>query len=211
MKTIIISGGTPPSLILLEQETENCSCIIGADGGANYLHNHSFLPHFVIGDLDSIQTSTLQFLKEKNIPIEQHPKDKDCTDTQLALYKAINLGATEIVFLGCTGGNRIDHFFGNVGLLLQCLRNNINATIKDNNNIITLLDKPTIIKGIKGEIFSLYAYSELVSNLNITGAKFALSNYDLELGNALTLSNEFLDDTVKITFNNGKLLLIRSS
>lgn len=211
MKIIIISGGTPPSLNLLQQEISNCSYIIGADGGANYLCNYNFLPHFVIGDLDSIQASTLQFLKEKNVPIEQHPKDKDCTDTQLALRKAIALGATEIVFLGGTGGARIDHFFGNVGLLLECLRNNISATIKDHNNIITLLDKPTTIKGDKGKIFSLYAYSELVSNLNITGAKFDLSNYNLELGNSLTLSNEFLDGAVKITFSSGKLLLIRSS
>jgi thiamine pyrophosphokinase len=209
MKVVIISGGTPPSLDLLQQEIADSSYLIGADGGTNFLHDHALLPHLVIGDLDSITISTLKFIQAKKIPIECHPNNKDCTDTQLALHKAISLGATEIVFLGCTGGNRIDHLFGNVGLLLACLEHHIKASIKDINHTIVILDRPTTITGIKGKIFSLHAYSDLVTNLTITGAKFNLSNYDLKLGSTLTLSNEFLTTQVSINFKSGKLLLIR--
>ena len=209
MKIAIISGGTPPGLDLLKQEVVDCIYLIGADGGANCLCDYALFPHLVIGDLDSIKPSALKIIKKNNIPIEQYSENKDCTDTQLALHKAIAFGATEIVFLGCTGGDRIDHFFGNVGLLLICLKHNIKACIKDAYNIITILDKNITINGSKGEIFSLHAYSDAVTNLSITGAKFDLSNYDLELGNPLTLSNEFLNMPVRIDFERGKLLLIR--
>lgn len=211
MKIIIVSGGTPPTPKLLQKEVEDCSYIIAADSGADHLHNYNLLPNLIIGDLDSIQTSTLQKLKKKNVVVEQYPKDKDFTDTQLALHKAIALHATEIVFLGCTGGKRIDHFLGSLGLLLECSQHNINAKIQDSDNIITLIDKSQTIIGIKNELFSLCAYSDLVTNLSITGAKFELANYNLPLGSPLTLSNEFLNSEVKITFDSGRLLLIRCS
>jgi thiamine pyrophosphokinase len=209
MKIAIISGGTPPSLDLLKQEAVDCLYLIAADGGANCLCDYALFPHFVIGDLDSIKPSALEIIKKNNISIDQYSENKDCTDTQLALDKAIMLGATKVVFLGCTGGDRIDHFFGNVGLLLICLEHNIEACIKDDGNIITILDKNITINGSKREIFSLHAYSDTVTDLSITNAKFNLSNYDLKLGNPLTLSNEFLNIPVRIEFKSGKLLLIR--
>jgi thiamine pyrophosphokinase len=212
MKILIISGGAPPNLNLLKQEATGCSYVIAADGGANCLCDYDFLPHLVIGDLDSIKPESIKFFKTKNIPIEQHPKNKDCTDTRLALDKAIALSATEIIFLGCIGGERIDHFISNIGLLIECLKYKIKASIKDNNNIITVLDKldkNISITGAIGKLFSLCAYSDLVTGLTITGAKFNLSNYDLKPEDSITLSNEFLDTAVKITFKGGKLLLIR--
>lgn len=208
MKILIISSGTPPSAVLLQKEISNCDYIIGVDGGANFLYKNNISPNMLIGDMDSICPEALNFFKNENVAIEQYPKNKDCTDTHLALNKAFSLKATEIVLLGCTGGNRIDHFLGNIGSLAECLNRSIPATIKDDNNIIAFIDKSVTIHGTKGEIFSLHAYSELVTNLNITGAKFNLSDYDLQLGNSLTLSNEFLDRPIKISFDRGKLLLL---
>jgi thiamine pyrophosphokinase len=213
MKIIIISNGISPSLNLLKNELLNSKTIICADGGANCLYkfytknNFKILPNFLVGDLDSISKEAINFFKDQNVIFEQHSKEKDKTDTELALKKAIELGATEIAFLGCLG-NRIDHLLGNLGILLQCLEININAILKDDACEISLLDKPATITGKNGAIFSLQAYYENVTNLNLNGSKYELKNYNLKIGDNLTLSNEFLDKDVKINFAKGKILVI---
>jgi thiamine pyrophosphokinase len=208
MKAVIIAGGTPPSQKLLNKEII-ASTVIAADSGANCLWEYQINPDYLIGDFDSIDNKILQFWENKNIPIERHPQNKDETDAELALKKALTLGATEIVFLGCLGGNRIDHLLGALGLLAEASDLNITACLKDDHQSIVLLDKSTIIYGKNGEFFSLQAYGEPVKNLNISGSKYELKNYELKMGDALTLSNEFKNQAVNIQFTSGRLMLFR--
>jgi thiamine pyrophosphokinase len=210
MKIIIISNGTFPSRGLLQSELSSNAIIICADGGANYFQDHEVIPHYVIGDFDSISAELLQTFKSRQVTIEQHPQEKDHTDSELALQKAIDLGATEIIFLGCLGGSRVDHLLANLGMLEKCLNLGISAVFKDDVQVITIIDKPTKLFGIYGEYFSLQAYGTIVKNLNIVGAKYNLQNYDLKISDAKTISNEFVGNEVAISFTAGKLLIIRS-
>lgn len=209
MKAIITAGGKAPSRELLMNELEPECIIICADSGADYLYSYGIVPNYLIGDFDSITEEILAYYKNTDCVIQRFPKEKDFTDTQLALYKAIELGASTIVFLGCTG-SRLDHTLGNITLLLQCLEKNIDGYIVDDNNIISLTDQSVDLVGRSGENFSLLAYNCTAHNLNITGAKYELNNYDLQIGDPLTLSNEFLKEKVNISFKAGKLLIMRS-
>jgi len=209
MKAIIVAGGTPPSKNLLNKEITPKSIIIAADSGANCLWKYKITPDYLIGDFDSIDNQILQSWINKNVPIERHPQNKDATDGQLALKKAVVLDTKEIVFLGCLGGKRLDHLLGALGLLAECLDLNITACLKDDYQTITLLNQPTIIHGKNGEVFSLQAYGEPVKNLSISGSKYELKNYELKIGDALTLSNEFQNQDINIQFTSGRLLLIR--
>lgn len=216
MKAIIISNGVAPKFSLLQKELIDSSVLICADGGANCVHsfatNHDFakLPDFLIGDLDSIASNALEYFKAKNVRIEKYPAEKSFTDTELAVKKALELGATEIVFLGSLG-NRIDHTFGNFGVLLKCLNLKVKACIKDENCTAFLADSAIKIYGNTKEVFSLQAYAKDVSNLCISGSKYELQNYDLKIGDNLTLSNEFLLPEVNIDFQSGNLLIIQCS
>jgi thiamine pyrophosphokinase len=210
LKTIIIAGGTPPSQKLLNEEITHGNIIIAVDSGADCLWEHQIMPHYLIGDLDSINNRVFEDWKNKKVSIEQHPRNKDATDAQLALKKAISLGGTEIIFLGCLGGKRTDHLLGALGLLAECLDFNVTACLKDDHQTITLVDKSTTIHGNPGDIFSLHTYGEAVKNLSISYSKYELKNYDLKMGDARTLSNEFATNTVDIQFTSGKLLLIKN-
>lgn len=207
MRALIVSGGAAPSFDLIKEEMYGDYKIICADSGANCLYSYNIVPDFLIGDFDSISQNVLNYYKESKVVIENYPKDKDYTDTQIALSKAIELGAEEVVFLGCTG-TRIDHTLGNIGLLLECLKINISACIKDNNNKIMLTDKSIGIDGYRGQYFSLVSFGGPVKDLTIKGAKFPLTNHYLQLGDPLTLSNEFLESKVEIDFTDGILLII---
>lgn len=209
MKAIIISGGKAPSKELIMSNIEPGCVILCADSGADYLYSYGITPQYLMGDFDSIDEKILSYYKATECIVERFPKEKDFTDTQLALFKAIECGASKVVFLGCTG-SRVDHTLGNITLLLQCLEKNIEAYIADDNNLIFMVNKPIELKGRVGENLSLLAYNAPVSNLCISGAKYELKNYYLEVGDPLTLSNEFLKETVNIRFTSGKLLVMRS-
>lgn len=209
MKAVIISGGTPPSEELLKTELEENCVLICADSGANCLYHYNITPNYLIGDFDSISREGLEFFSRKHCIIEKYPIEKDYTDTELAMLKALNLKADKIVFLGCTG-TRLDHTFGNLGLLLKCLYNNVEAFIKDNNNTITMVNHGLSLNGRKGDKFSLFAYDEPVIDLDIDGSKYNLNKYFLKIGDGLTISNEFSNTEVKINFKSGNLIIIKS-
>ena len=84
---------------------------------------------------------------------------------------------------------------------------NVKASIIDNNSKLILINKSITIYGKNKEIFSLMAFSESINNLNVCGSKFELHGYLLKFGHHLTISNEFINNPVHITFDSGKLLI----
>ena len=124
MKVVILSGGTPPPLDLLKKELTDCEYLICADSGADFLYKENITPDYLMGDFDCVSKEALEFFMKSNAVVDKFPKDKDFTDTKLAYMKALDLGASSITFLGCTG-TRLDHSIGNIGVLLNCLENNI--------------------------------------------------------------------------------------
>ncbi|WP_102400629.1 thiamine diphosphokinase [Haloimpatiens massiliensis] len=209
MNILIISGGKPPSTELLKKEVEKCDYIICADSGANCLYENGIFPNMILGDFDSIKYEVLNSFKNAKCKIVTFPREKDFTDSEMAIEEGIKIGGDNLILLGFTG-SRMDHMLGNLGLLNKCLKKGVKAVIKDENNEICIFDKSFKIEGEKKSIFSLQAYCDEVENLTIEGGKYPLNNYNLKLGDSRTVSNEFLDGQVNVSFSKGKVLLILS-
>jgi thiamine pyrophosphokinase len=210
MKVIIISGGKPPSKELIIQEVTEDTFLIAADSGANCLYDYNIMPDLLLGDFDSIDKKVLDYFKKSNCTLDIYPTEKDYTDTEIAVKKALSMKPDEIILLGCTG-SRVDHLLGNIGMLKICLEDGVNAYIKDENNNIRLIDTSTSLKGTEGEIFSLQAYGDEIIGLTIEGAKYSLNNYNLKIGESVTISNEFVGNIVKLKFISGTMMIILSS
>lgn len=209
MKAVIISGGNAPSRGLFQEEVNNSDLVICADSGGRIAYDYGIDPDYLVGDFDSIGQDVLKFFSSTKCKIEKYPPEKDSTDTEIALELAAGLKVDSICFLGCTG-SRLDHFMGNLGMLKKCLSYGIKATMKDDNNTIFLTDREIELEGRRGQIFSLMAYCDKVDKLTIEGAKYKLTEYNLLLGDSLTVSNEFWNNKVNITFESGKLLIFLS-
>lgn len=210
MKVIIISGGTPPTNDFLTKEISRDTFLICADSGANCLYDYNIEPNLLVGDFDSINKVAFDYFKKMKCTIDIYPSKKDFTDTEIAVKKAIAMNPSEIVFLGCTG-SRIDHTLSNIGMLKICMQNGIDACIKDENNNIKLISCSTSLRGFEGQIFSVQSYGDEITGLTIEGAKYPLSNYNLKIGQSITVSNEFLESEVLIKFESGILMIILSS
>lgn len=209
MKAVIISGGKAPSDILLKSEIEDSDIIICADSGADCLYSNKIVPNYLIGDFDSINLEVLEYFKNSSCEIIKYPSKKDFTDTFLAVEKAIQLNASEIVLLGCTG-SRIDHFMGNINILNYCLNNNIKSTLKDDNNVVFLKGQSFILKKGGYKYFSLLAFNDTIHGLTLNNAKYKLDNYNLTIGDSLTISNEFIYESSNVKFNSGTMVVILS-
>ena len=215
MKVLIIAGGEKPSSELLKSEIKECDLLIAADRGAEAYLENGFTPDYALGDFDSIgEEYNHNHIKETidildKIKVEKFNPEKDNTDTEIAFFKAVELGATEIVFLGVTG-TRLDHVMANLGLLREALERGIEAYIIDNNNKIYLKNKGTTLKKEFGDYISFQAFGSPVNNFSIKGSKYELYNHKLLIGDSLCVSNEFIDEYIDISFEKGEVLVIYS-
>lgn len=207
MLTVIIGGGEAPSRELFLREVSKAQVLIAADSGAEVFYKNEVIPHYFIGDMDSVSRETKEALWTKCI-VDSYNSEKDYTDTEIAVRKAIELGTDEIVLLGCTG-NRFDHSYACLGLLHYCMENKIKARIEDELNTLFMTSESTKLIGKPKEVFSIFAYGSMVEGLTIAGAKYPLHDYNLSVSSGLTVSNEFVHREVQITFKNGCILICR--
>lgn len=207
MKTLIVSGGKEPSKELLLNEVKDSKLIIGADKGCEVLHRYDIIPNYILGDFDSANIDIINLMESLGCKKLKFKKEKDFTDTEIAVDLAIENGASKIILLGATG-TRYDHSLSNIGLMLKGLKNSIDIEIIDDNNKMFLTNKNMILEGNSGDIISFHAYSNLVKNFTIKGAKYELKNYDLNLGDGITTSNEFVKNNIVISFDSGIVLVL---
>jgi len=107
---IVFTGGKGPSSSLIRSLLNGREIFaVAADSGLIAAESAGFKPALVIGDMDSLDGSRLSAYPPHNVM--RYPRDKDYTDTELALQKVIDKGCDEIWIIG-GGGGRIDHLFG---------------------------------------------------------------------------------------------------
>ncbi|MGL4739801.1 MAG: thiamine diphosphokinase [Sarcina sp.] len=207
MKFLVVAAGNRPSKELFLKYVRECDKYLAVDRGFEVFFDNGIQADYIVGDFDSIHERYKEKIDEKKKI--GYPKEKDYTDSDIAISVALEHGATEIVLLGMTGG-RIDHFLGNLGLLDKALKHNVQAYIIDDISKVFLVNHDITLKGNCGDVLSLYAYTNDVKGLTIKNAKYELLNYDLDAFESLCNSNEFLDKDIEISFSEGKLLVIYS-
>lgn len=207
MKCVVVAGGTQPGESTFLKAVKNSDISIAADKGLEVFYKYDIIPDIIMGDFDSVDKDILDYFK--NIEKIKFPSHKDETDSAIAIEKAIECGADEIFFLGATG-SRLDHFFANVGLLKYALEKGVKCSLIDENNKIFMINKSTVLNKADYKYFSLQSFSECVRNLSIINAKYTLSSYDLKMGDGITVSNEFLDKPVEVSFDSGTVIVFYS-
>jgi thiamine pyrophosphokinase len=212
-KAIIICGGLiEEDFVLATIKAHEPDCVIAVDKGLEFLHRHKIRPDAIVGDFDSVNENVISYyVREKAICIYQHDANKENSDTELAMEVAIELNQKDLLILGATG-NRLDHFWGNVQSMKIPLDNGIKSMIVDSKNKIRLLDKDFVIKKEEcfGNYFSLFPLGEPAKNVSVEGAKYPLKNETLTPWCSRCISNEIVDEELRITFSSGIVILMET-
>ena len=132
MKAVILSGGRLERETVLEQiGVIKPDCIIAADKGLEFCYNEGIRPDHIVGDFDSLNPEIIEWYRcEGKIPIDTYRPEKDMTDTDIAMEKAVHLGADAIYLFGVTG-TRLDHTLSNIFNLYKLHAQGIRGEIID--------------------------------------------------------------------------------
>lgn len=208
-KAIIFSGGVynkiNPKFYLKYINKEDF--IICADAGTDFALKLSITPHLILGDFDSIKPNTLK--NYKNIKTIKYEKEKDYTDTEIALEKAVEIKPSEIIIFGALGG-RIDHTLANIFLLKKYANYNTNIRIIDSESEMMFVKNDTVIYGDKGDTVSLIPVSDIVKGVSTSNLYYALHRENLSMGSTRGVSNVMLSDSAEVSIESGELLMIRT-
>lgn len=182
--------------------------VIAADDGATTALAFGLTPDLVIGDLDSIQPATLDELRRRNVPFETHPRDKNATDGQLAIERAVVFQPSELHLVGFLGGPRLDQALANVLLLTEI---DLPTVLLDAQNECRLLRDASALSWSSepDEVVSLIPITPRVEGVRTEGLRWPLSGETLFLGDTRGISNEPGEARARVSIQAGRLLVTR--
>ena len=202
-RAVIFSGGAfeKPDWVTLPKD----AMILCADSGLRHARALGISPDWVLGDFDSSSE------QPEGESVLRYPPEKDDTDTELAIKRALAMNCSHITLLGATGG-RLDHMVGNIHLLFPCLQKGTYAEIVDSQNRLYLIDgEHTFRKGETwGKYISFLPLTEEVKGITLRGFKYPLTDRDISIGTSLCISNELVEEEGTITFSDGVLITVES-
>lgn len=209
MKAVIVSHGLITDFSQAEEIIRDNDIVICADGGAEYVLRCGIIPDILVGDLDSLKDETYKRLENTKCKVLRYPKEKDFTDTQLAVDYAVEAGASEITMLGSIG-DRLDHSLANIFLLINLIKKNIKACIINEKNIINIISSTIKLRGNIGDLLSLIPIGGDAFGVYTDGLKYKLSGANIVSGDPIGISNVFSKEEVEISIESGLLLVISS-
>lgn len=212
-RCVIISGGSIDDAFALEQmQMVQPEFIIGVDSGLKFLYRNQIMPTHIVGDFDSVDPAVITFYKnETQVPTREFNPVKDASDTEIALKLAIELGAGQVWIIGGTG-TRLDHVMANMQMMKFALDAGVKAYILDKHNRISLVEREIVLNKADayGPYFSVFPLGGCVEQFCIEGAKYPLKNHTLSPYNSLCVSNQFLEEQVRIRFSEGIIILMET-
>lgn len=212
MTTIGIVGNGPIETFPdLSEYKEEIDLWIGADRGALYLVNQQLPVSYAVGDFDSINDEEKIRIKENVEVYEEHPAEKDETDLELALIKAIAENPKSIYLFGFTGG-RLDHELINIQTLYLILKKGIKGIIIDHMNQLELTfpGEHSIKMDKRYPYISFIPFTKEVEGLTLAGFKYPLVDKTIHWGSTLCISNELTSNNGTFLYKKGILLVVKS-
>uniref|UniRef100_A0A7C1JNU3 Thiamine diphosphokinase n=1 Tax=Caldilinea aerophila TaxID=133453 RepID=A0A7C1JNU3_9CHLR len=210
MRAIVAVNGLIQDYALLQPLLHSDAYRVAADGGAMHWLALGHAPHVVVGDLDSLPAELVERLAAQGVRIERHPREKDQTDIELAIERAIEDGADEVLLIGALGG-RLDQTLANVLLLAQRSWP-VPIRLIEGGQIAEVLRGPGTIEftGTPGDVVSLLPLSPTVQGVTYRGLRYPLENAELFFGTTRAISNEMLEPNASIFIQQGIALVVHT-
>jgi thiamine pyrophosphokinase len=214
LHALIVGDGDSPDRTELDATwpgwDRDVRLVVAADGGARLAERLGLRIDHWVGDGDSLDAVSIERLRQTGIPVDLVSPAKDESDLELAVRRAVAVGATELTVLGALGGRRLDHTLANLALLAHPALAGRSARLLDGDTRVSLLTGPAdaSFEGRPGDLVSLLPVSGDVSGVTTAGLEYPLRDEPLAIGPARGLSNVRLGSTAAVTVRTGRLLVV---
>jgi thiamine pyrophosphokinase len=180
--------------------------IICADNGMKHAKVLGIMPNYIVGDFDSGNEEDLKYFPKAIV--ERVNKEKDETDTELAVDLALGLKPHQIDIFGGLG-TRMDHSLGNVHLLYKGLLEGVCMRLMHPHNVIYLINDKIVLHGEIGDLVSLLPLSMHVEGVYTKGLAYEVINGDFYIGKPYGISNYMSETTMEVVIQKGLLLVMK--
>lgn len=209
-RAVIISAGRvqDPERLRARLSPRPDDRVIAADGGVAHALALGLRPDRVVGDFDSLPRERWPEVKRLGAEVVRVPREKDETDTELAIRTALAWGCTEIVLVGGVG-SRLDHSLANL-FLLASLPPGVRGRLLDERNEIRFLRSGEEIQlpARPGAYLSLVPLTPEVTGVEAAGVRWPLQGARLTWSASLGVSNEFTAPEARIRVGKGCLAVV---
>jgi len=206
---VVVLGGLPPSPSVAAALPRH-DLVIAADSGLHGARALGLKIDAVIGDMDSVDPTILNDAQNSGVAIERSPRDKDATDTELALLYAVARGATRIIVV-TGGGGRLDHQLGVLNVLLHPALSAARVEMFwDTAHVIALRgDASATITGRIGEEVGLLAMGGAATGITTSGLRWALDGETIASHSTRGVSNQLAAAQATVSLQTGNLFIIQ--
>ena len=200
-RCIIFSAGT---FYGLQRQPSPDDYVIAADAGYLACLVAGVTPDLLLGDFDSLE-------RPKDFPhaIRTAPREKDETDTMLAVRAGLEQGCDTFYFYGATGGNRLDHTIANFQTLLWLRRQGARGFIYEEGFIWTVIENESmeITRAAENGLVSVFCMGRDARGVTLEGLHYPLENAVISADRPIGVSNQMLGSEAQITVADGALLV----
>ena len=203
---VLICGGPAPDEKAIEY-IPTPSTLIAVDSGLDHARSLQLKPDLLIGDLDSISTSGLQWAYQEEIEVKEFPSDKDKSDFELALDYARGV-SNRLLAIGSDSG-RVDQLFGMIASLASTAPYFESCHALIGKTYCTFTCGGANIYRKNGAIVSGFAMGGIADGVSLQGFRWELSEATLLPESSLGLSNELNEDIGIISVEKGTLVAIQ--
>jgi len=208
MRVVIFTNGDYKDEAFYREVLKGGDFIICTDGGGNYLRRWGIRPNLIVGDMDSISPEVLEGFKRDGVDVRIFPKDKDYTDTHLAVIEALKLSPSEVLILGGIG-TRLDHILGNLHLLFFLFKRSVKARLLNEFYEARVISQGESSFEIWGDKVSILPLTQEVEFEGSEGLRWPLYNLTLRLENPIGISNEPTSPNFKVKVKRGVAFLFQ--
>ena len=204
---IVLIGGGTIDATSVGSLPEDC-LVVAADSGVHVAEQLGLDVHVVIGDMDSIDATTLAALAALGTNVVRFPTDKNESDTELALRHAVGLGARHLIIVG-GGGGRLDHQLASFSVMfLEVLRGvRVESRIAGSRAFAVLDDKPATIVCTPGDVIGLIPFGGDVHGVVTRGLQWALAGESLQVAASRGISNRAEGSEISVAVGAGRLIV----
>ena len=202
-RCVIVGGAGIREYQRIRESLRGDDWFVYCDGGLKHVQELGREPNLIVGDFDSHEQPATD---TETIVL---PCEKDDTDTVYAVKEAVRRGFRDFLLIGVTG-ERFDHTFGNISLLLYLDSLGIPACILDDYSEMSIISRGTAEVKEDCSWFSLLNISGTAKGITIRGAKYPLTDGEITSEYQYGISNEVLPgETAHVSVREGRLLLVK--
>lgn len=179
--------------------------VVACDAGYRNAERLGVTPDLILGDFDSAPRPQP---REGGGQIVL-PHVKDDTDTHYAARWLLEHGCRQVVMLGALGGRRLEHTLANLATGLYLSKHGVRTLLADEASELHFLlpgSELTLARSQSGrawQYLSLFPLEGRLTGVTIQGAFYPLENAELTAEYPLGVSNEFVEQTVRIRCKTG--------